>query len=73
MKVAFAPFSTGPRVCMGQGLALAEMTSLVPTVCRRFKFSLAGDKWPKGDMSPIGAFTTRPKGETNYLRVEDRI
>ncbi|KUL81462.1 hypothetical protein ZTR_09860 [Talaromyces verruculosus] len=73
MKVAFAPFSTGPRVCMGQGLALAELTSLVPTVCRRFKFSLAGDKWSKSDLSPIGAFATRPKVEMNYLKVEDRI
>lgn len=73
MKVAFVPFSTGPRVCMGQGLALAELTRLVPTVCRRFKFSLAGDNWPKSDMRPIGAFSTRPKGQSNLLKVEERI
>ncbi|KAL3464931.1 cytochrome P450 [Aspergillus heterothallicus] len=36
MKKAFAPFSVGPRTCVGQALAMTELTTLAPALVSMF-------------------------------------
>ena len=45
-KHAFLPFSAGPRVCGGVGLARAEIHAALAGLLRRFKFSVTGEEMP---------------------------
>ncbi|MBQ5947534.1 cytochrome P450 [Massilia sp. ST3] len=44
---AFMPFGAGPRVCLGQHLALAEMTVIAAMILQRFRLSV-----PQGMPAP---------------------
>jgi cytochrome P450 len=55
---AFMPFGTGPRVCMGQHLALAEMTVIAAMFLQRFSVSAPGDMAPP---DPVFNITLRPR------------
>lgn len=44
---AYLPFSTGPRVCIGQAMAMAELRGVVSAVMRRFQLSPTGARGPK--------------------------
>ncbi|KAJ3596808.1 hypothetical protein NHX12_003208 [Muraenolepis orangiensis] len=57
---AFMPFSIGPRMCLGEGLARMELFLVLVTLLRRFTFS-----WPEDagepDYTPVFGVTLTPK------------
>ena len=54
---AYMPFGTGPRVCLGQHLAMAEMTVIAAMLLQRFELSI-----PEGRTAPrpVWRVTLRP-------------
>lgn len=40
-ELAFAPFSTGPRSCIGKNLALLEIRTTVSELIKKFQFNIA--------------------------------
>uniref|UniRef100_A0A3P8X2S8 Cytochrome P450, family 2, subfamily X, polypeptide 9 n=1 Tax=Cynoglossus semilaevis TaxID=244447 RepID=A0A3P8X2S8_CYNSE len=57
---AFLPFSAGPRMCLGEGLARMELFLIMTTLLRKFDFI-----WPeedgKPDFTPVYGVTLTPK------------
>nr|WP_231137391.1 cytochrome P450 [Chromobacterium paludis] len=65
---AYLPFGSGPRVCLGQHLAMSEMTLIAAQLLRRYELSV-----PEGQAAPEPAFyiTRRPR-EPLRLRIRRR-
>ncbi|KAL8139695.1 hypothetical protein V2J09_005716 [Rumex salicifolius] len=53
----FAPFAMGPRVCVGQNLAMIEAKMALAMILQRFSFQLS----PSYDHSPFWVLTMRPQ------------
>ncbi|XP_039890447.1 cytochrome P450 2F2-like [Simochromis diagramma] len=57
---AFMPFSAGPRICLGEGLARMELFLIMVTLLRRYQFI-----WPEDagepDFTPVYGITLTPK------------
>jgi cytochrome P450 len=66
-RFAYIPFSTGPRVCTGQQLGLAEATICLSALAGRFRLQL----WPGTAVMPVARLTLRP-GESLPMRVAPR-
>jgi cytochrome P450 len=58
LRYAYLPFGAGPRFCIGMGFAMLEMTAILATLVRDFRFKTA----PRYRMELDISFTTRPKG-----------
>jgi cytochrome P450 len=57
-RYAYLPFGAGSRICIGMGFAMLEMTAILATLVRDFRFKTA----PRHRMELDISFTTRPKG-----------
>ncbi|KAL4868711.1 hypothetical protein BDV12DRAFT_209023 [Aspergillus spectabilis] len=59
-------FSHGPRSCIGQNFAKAELKTLVAVFVSRFRFELAR---PDEEVVPVGIVSVRPR-DGLYLKIE---
>ena len=55
-KGAYIPFSTGPRVCIGNNFAMLEAVLILATIAQRYRLRLA----PGQTITPKAALTLRP-------------
>jgi cytochrome P450 len=56
-RFAYLPFGGGPRICIGNGFAMAEAQVILATIAQRYRVRLA----PGHTVEPIGLITLRPK------------
>ena len=66
-RLAYLPFATGPRVCVGASFAITQMLVVIAVLGRRFRFRLASD----APVVPFGAISLQPQGGLPVL-VEPR-
>ncbi len=58
-RMAYLPFGTGPRICIGSNFALQELVLVLATVLQRYEISAPAD-W---QLEPHVGFIRRPKGD----------
>ncbi len=56
-RFAYLPFGGGPRICIGNGFAIAEAQVILAAIAQRYRVRLA----PGHTVEPIGLVTLRPK------------
>ncbi|KAM4553650.1 cytochrome P450 2B4-like isoform 2-T2 [Fundulus diaphanus] len=68
---AFMPFSAGPRMCLGEGLARMELFLIMVTLLRKFNFI-----WPEDagepDFTPVYGVTLTPKPYTMKVQLRSK-
>jgi cytochrome P450 len=57
-RFAYFPFGGGPRVCIGNSLAMSEIVLVLATVARRFRLEPVRDH----DVRPAPGFNLVPRG-----------
>ena len=57
VKQAWFPFSRGPRVCVGAGFAQQEGMTVIASIVRRYRLTVASGFKPE----PISRLTVRPR------------
>jgi cytochrome P450 len=66
-RFAYLPFGGGPRICIGNSLALAEAKAILATIAQHYRVRLAGGH----PVEPIGRITLRPKNGV-WVTLEQR-
>jgi cytochrome P450 len=56
-RFAYLPFGGGPRICIGNGFAIAEAQVIIATIAQRYRVRLA----PGHIVQPVGLVTLRAK------------
>jgi cytochrome P450 len=56
-KCAYLPFSTGPRICIGNSFAMMEAVLILATIAQRYRLGLV----PGQTITPHAALTLRPQ------------
>ncbi|XP_039551120.1 cytochrome P450 2F2-like isoform X2 [Pimephales promelas] len=69
---AFIPFSTGPRVCLGEGLARMELFLVMVTLLRRFQFVWPNDAG-EPDYTPVYGITMTPKPYRMHIKCRETV
>ena len=68
VRYAYAPFSTGPRVCAGMTFGMTEAVLCLATLGQAFRLRMQ----PKARVMPVCRLTLRPEGDVMPMRVEPR-
>ncbi|XP_051739226.1 cytochrome P450 2F2-like [Ctenopharyngodon idella] len=69
---AFMPFSAGPRVCLGEGLARMELFLVMVTLLRRFQFVWPDDAG-EPDYTPVYGVTLTPKPYRMHIKCRQTV
>ncbi len=56
-RFAYLPFGGGPRICIGNGFAMAEAQIIIAAIAQRYRLKLV----PEHKVEPIGLVTLRAK------------
>jgi cytochrome P450 len=56
-RFAYLPFGGGPRICIGNGFAMAEAQIILAAIAQRYRVCIT----PNRVVQPIGLLTLRPK------------
>jgi cytochrome P450 len=56
-RFAYLPFGGGPRICIGNGFAMAEAQIILAAIAQRYRVCIT----PNHVVQPIGLLTLRPK------------
>jgi cytochrome P450 len=65
-KCAYLPFSTGPRICIGNSFASMEAVLILATLAQRYKLAMV----PGQSITPHAALTLRPKPDIQMTLIE---
>ena len=66
-RFAYLPFGGGPRICIGNGFAMAEAQIILAVVAQRYRLCVK----PNHVVQPIGLLTLRPKNGV-WVTLESR-
>jgi cytochrome P450 len=66
-KGAYLPFSTGPRICIGNSFAMMEAVLILATIAQRYRLVLV----PGQTITPHAALTLRPQPNIQ-VKLEER-
>jgi cytochrome P450 len=66
-KCAYLPFSTGPRVCIGNSFAMMEATLILATIAQQYRLGLV----PGQTVTPYATLTLRPRRDMQ-MQLEQR-
>jgi cytochrome P450 len=66
-RYAYFPFGGGPRVCIGEQLAMAEMLTVLAIILDRHRLTIPPDR----EVAPAPELTLTPRGGLR-MRVELR-
>ena len=55
-RFAYLPFGGGPRICIGNGFAMAEALTILAVIAQKWRLALA----PGHKVEPVGLITLRP-------------